>query len=131
MNDSQFEISFADCSLPENEFTHRAHVRLAWIHINKYGEEKAIENIVNQLQAYTKSVGAEKKFHMTLTIAAVKAVAHFMKKSNTTNFESFIIENSLLLTDFIGLMESHYGENIFKIPGARENWIAPKLDPFN
>ena len=59
--DEEFEASFADGSLDPQVFNHEAHLRIAWIHITKYGTEKAIENIVDQLKAYTKQIGASDK----------------------------------------------------------------------
>ena len=41
---------FENSTLEASVFTHEAHLRLAWIHISKYDEYNAIQNITNQLK---------------------------------------------------------------------------------
>lgn len=61
LSDSEFEKQFIDCKLDSSDFSHEAHLRLAWINISKYGIEKAIANIQTQLKRFVKSVGAQDK----------------------------------------------------------------------
>ena len=91
LSDADFEAQFADCKLDPSIFNHEAHLRLAWIHIDKYGIEQAEENIQKQLQDFVAHVGAKDKYHETLTIVAVQAVNHFMQQSKSDNLQDFII----------------------------------------
>ena len=52
LTDDELEQRFENCLIDAALFTHEAHLRLAWIHIEKYGVEKAINNILN----YSKSI---------------------------------------------------------------------------
>ncbi len=131
LSDIEFENQFKDCSFDEVLFTHEAHLRLAWIHIKKYGVEKAIENINNQLLSFVNLVGAKDKFNKTLTIASNKAVNHFMLKSKTDNFENFINEFPQLKNKFKELIETHYSFDIFNSKEAKEKYLEPDLVPFN
>ena len=92
LSDKEFEAQFESGVLPPGLFTHEAHIRLAWIHIDKYGIDKAISNIVQQIQSYTAKLGVTDKFNKTLTIAAVRAVYHFMLKSNSSDFQHKMID---------------------------------------
>ena len=131
LTDQQFEIQFDNCELAPELFSHEAHIRLAWIHINRYGIDQAITNILSQLRTYTRHVGAADKFNVTITVAACRAVYHFMLKSTTTTFTSFIKENERLLTQFKQLMEAHYSTNIFTSEVAKEAYLEPELLPFD
>ncbi|PRX57282.1 hypothetical protein [Flagellimonas meridianipacifica] len=131
MTNSEFEKQFEAGILPPELFTHEAHIRLAWIHITQYGIDKAISNIVNQIQGYTTKLGVPDKFNKTLTIAAVRAVYHFMLKSNCSDFQSFIIENPRLKFNFKDLMASHYGFDIYTSLEAKKNFLEPDLLPFD
>ena len=131
LSDSEFESAFNSARLDPELFSHEAHLRLAWIHITKYGVEKAISNITSQIKAYTKSLGADEKYHETLTIVGVRAVHHFMLRSETTDFEGFIQENTKLMDQFKDLVDSHYHEDIFKSDLARSIFIEPDKEPFN
>ncbi|GAB5539191.1 MAG: hypothetical protein Salg2KO_12940 [Salibacteraceae bacterium] len=129
--DEHFEQQFSSCQLNPELFSHEAHLRLAWIHITKYGVDAALENIQEQLKAYVKHLGAEGKYNKTVTIAAVKAVYHFVLKSKSDNFQDFIIEFPRLKNNFRGLMDSHYGIEIFNSERARKDYIEPDLLPFD
>lgn len=131
LTDLEFEKQFSEASLPALLFTHEAHIRLAWIHIKKYGLPEAESNVSTQLKKYVKTLGAEDKYHETLTIAGVKAVNHFFKRSKTKNFSTFIQENDILLTDFKQLIQSHYSTNIFKSKQAKLEYLEPELIPFS
>jgi len=130
LSDLEFEKQFQQCSLNPNLFTHEAHLRLAWIHINNYGIETAKINIESQIRKFVKHVGAEAKYHQTITIAAINAVNHFKKRSKANEFHNFIEQNSQLKTNFKNLINSHYSYNIFKSDKARIKYIKPDIQPF-
>lgn len=129
--DEQFEQQFENCKLSPELFSHEAHLRLAWIHITKYGIDDALENIQIQLKTYVKHLSAEDKYNKTVTIAAVKAVYHFVLKSKSDNFKNFIVEFPRLKNNFKGLMDSHYGVDIFNSEEAKKEYIRPDILPFD
>ena len=130
LSDTEFEKHFIACKLDPSIFSHEAHLRLAWIHIHKYGMEQAVENIQTQLQNFVASAGAVDKYNTTLTIAAVRAVGHFIEKSNTTNFKDFIKEFPQLKNNFKALIESHYSFDVFNSLKAKTEFLEPDLQPF-
>lgn len=131
LTDIEFENLFESCSLNPEIFTHEAHLRLAWIHIKKYGPDVAIANIRCQLQNFTQHLGIKNKYNETLTVASIKAVYHFMLNSNTHSFREFISENPGLKTNFKQLLLSHYQSDIFNLPIAKEKFLSPELLPFD
>lgn len=131
LNDVIFEAQFADCTLEPALFSHEAHLRLAWIHLNKYGVDQAIANVCRQIKNYAASLGAPDKYNETVTIAAIRAVYHFMLRSKTDNFQDFIAENPRLKTSFKQLLNSHYSTDIFTSERARREYLEPELLPFD
>lgn len=131
LSDSEFEKEFSAGSLDAQIFSHEAHLRLAWVHINKYGIEGAIENITAQLKNFVKTLGAEDKYNKTVTVAAIKAVYHFMLKSNTNTFQDFISENPRLKNNFRELLSYHYATDIFRSEEAKKEYVEPELLPFD
>lgn len=129
--DQEFEKLFATVKIDASLFTHEAHLRLAWIHIRKYGVDTAIANIRKQLKAFVSHLGEEDKYHDTLTIAAIRAVHHFMLLTDHESFDDFISDQHQLQYKFKELIESHYSFNIFTSPEARSRFIAPDLAPFD
>ena len=130
LTDSEFEIQFESCQLLPDLFNHEAHLRLAWIYINKYGLDEAIDKICVQLSNYTKHLGAGDKFNKTVTIAAIRAVYHFMLKSNSDTFKKFIAAHPDLKFRFKELLNTHYGFNIFS-EKAKKEYLEPDLLPFD
>lgn len=131
LSDEEFERQFEACDLDPILFNHEAHLRLAWIHIDKYGIDIALQNIEAQLKDFVAHVGAASKYHQTLTIAAIKAVDHFKQKSQSNTFKTFIAEFPRLNTHFKELINSHYTYDIFSSEAARKEFIAPDLLPFS
>lgn len=129
-SDDQFEREFRDCTLPPSLFNHEAHLRLAWIHIQKYGIEKAVKNIQKELQEYVAFVGAKDKYHSTLTVSAIRAVDHFVSKSKISSFKEFITAYPQLRNNFKSLIESHYSFNVFNSEKAKREYLEPDLQSF-
>ncbi|MEQ9261752.1 MAG: hypothetical protein RLP14_01190 [Owenweeksia sp.] len=131
LSDSEFEQQFINCELNPEIFTHEAHLRLAWINIERYGMEEAETKIQKQLQKFVGFVGAKDKYNTTLTIAAIKAVYHFMLKSDSNSFEEFIAEFPRLKYKFKELMSCHYGVDIYNSEKAKAKYLEPDLLPFD
>ena len=85
LSDEDFERQFERFTFKPTLFSHEAHLRLAYIHIKKYGPEQAEANMVQQISSYADYYGAKNKFNKTVTIAAVRAMQHFIQRSGTDN----------------------------------------------
>lgn len=130
LSDSIFEKQFIDCQLDPSIFSHEAHLRLAWINIDRHGFVQAEKNIQAQLQNFVAFVGAKDKYHVTLTVAAIKIVNHFKENSTTDNFKDFIKEHPALKNNFKDLIARHYSFDIFKSKKAQAAFLEPDLLPF-
>lgn len=65
--DDAFLNAFENCSLPESDFAHSGHPRLAWLYLGRHPLEEAIERTSDGIRKYAASLGAHGKFHRTLT----------------------------------------------------------------
>ena len=130
LSDDTFERQFQEGVLDPTLFTHEAHLRLAWLYISKYGIETAISKIRVQIKRYATLNGTPDKFNTTVTVAAVKAVQHFLLKSKANSFSDFILEFPRLKYRFTDLMNVHYSFDIYTNPKAKEHFLLPDLLPF-
>lgn len=130
LDDEQFEQQFVDCTFPSAYFNHEAHIRLAWIHLDKYGLDKAIENINKQIRNYAVSLGEADKYHKTLTIAAVHIVYRYFIKSNTSSFEQFICLYPELNSRFKEIILEHYSDSLLTNQLAKDHFISPDILAF-
>lgn len=131
LTDPEFLKQFADCTLDPAVFSHEAHLRLAWIHIRESGLKDAITNIRDQLKQYVKKLGAEHKYNETVTVAAVKAVDHFMRRSSSGSFAEFLTEFPRLKYSFKELLAFHYKTDVFQDERAKKSYLEPELLPFD
>ncbi len=131
LTNDELEDKFSTCDVPAVLFTHEAHLRLSYIHITKYGLDKAIENLSKQIADCDNKYGDGTKFNKTLTVASSKVVHHFIEKAKAEDFNSFIIEFPRLKHDFIGLLKTHYERDIFNDESARQEYLEPDLAAFS
>jgi N-formylglutamate deformylase len=129
--DVEFEAQLANCTLSPSLFNHEAHLRLAWIHLQKHKVEKAIEGVNKQILNYVDHLGVKDKFNKTLTIAAIRVVNHFMGKSKSDSFVDFMLEFPRLKTNFKDLISFHYGFDIYNSERAKSEYLAPDLVAFD
>ena len=129
--DDELVRQFQSCQLDPQLFNHEAHLRIAWIYINKFGLDAAIESMCEDLYNYVDHLSAKDKFNKTLTVAAIRAVDHFNKRSLSLSFVDFIKRYPQLKNDFKRLIASHYKTDIFNSPSAKLHYLEPDLLPFD
>ncbi|MBN4077552.1 hypothetical protein JYT25_00200 [bacterium AH-315-C20] len=131
LSDDIFEEQFRTCQLDPVLLTHEAHLRLAYIHISKYGEARAIQNLCLQIGVFDRTHGEGIKYHETITVVAVKIVQHFMNRTSAVNFDGLLKEFPRLKTNFKDLINQHYSLDLFKHPTAKIEYLEPDLSPFD
>ncbi len=131
LTDDQFLHQLQTATLDAALFTHEAHLRLAWLELQHYEKDTAIAQTCALIKHYVQVLGASDKFNQTLTVAAVEAVSHFMEKTDANSFKDFIEASPALISNFRGLLQTHYSFDIFSSNTAKSNYIAPDLVPFD
>ncbi len=130
LTDSEFANRFADGTLEPKWFTHLGHLRLAWILLRRHGLPRAEALICRQIQDFDQMHGDGTKFNYTVTVAAMRAVHHFMQRSLAVDFPTFIAEFPALRSNLKGLLATHYSVDIFSDSRAKHRWLEPDLSPF-
>lgn len=130
LSDEDFERQFKRFSFKPLLFTHEAHLRLAFIHIQKYGLQKAEVNLIKQIKEYAEYYGANEKFNKTITIASIRTINKFMKSSLASDFQELTSEFPQLLADFRSIIAKHYSFNVFADKQAKKEFVPPDLLPF-
>lgn len=118
------------CDLPPSDFTHLAHLRLAWLRLNQDQLGKAVIAVQDDILRYVEFLGVKEKYNRTLTIAAVYIVHRRMESSDAADFHSFMTSNSDLASDFKNLIMRHYKTDIFTSENAKSEFLEPELSPF-
>lgn len=129
-SDEVYEQKFRDCKFPPLYFSHEAHLRLAYIHLKKYGLKQSIDNMCKQIYDFAIKYGATMKFNATVTFASLNIMNQYINKSESKSFPDLMKEFPLLLKDFKGVIKQYYSGDIFRSPEAKTNIIQPDLESF-
>lgn len=98
MTDTELVTQIEACTLPKEAFTHRNHVRLAWLYLRAYPREAAADRAARTISGYAASLGATKKFDAALTREWMDRVSAAMAATPAGDFETFIAGNPDLLS---------------------------------
>src|SRR6185436_5410136 len=71
-----------DCTLPREEWTHRAHLSVAVWYLFQFPRKVATERIRAGIQRYNASLGNTTSYHETITLSWVAIVASFLRDAS-------------------------------------------------
>jgi hypothetical protein len=128
-SDREFRAAFEAGAFAPADFSHRAHVRLAYVYLTDWNVDLALERFRGALVTFLShhDIPAS-KYHETLTRAWVLAVDHFMHRSpGASCADEFIDRNPVLLDSKI--MLTHYSAGLLFSDAARAEFVEPDLDP--
>ena len=128
--DDAFLDAFENCSLPESEFDHRGHLRLAWLYLERYSLDEAIQRTSDGIRNYAASLGAHGKFHRTLTEAIVRIMHGRKQVSSIHDLDGFLAGNPDLIENMKEVVNSHYSEARLFSDEARAVYLPPDLREF-
>ena len=90
LSDEAFVAAFEACTLPNTQFRHADHIRLAWILVRAVGEAAATERVANAIRNFAIHNGAPQKYDDALTRAWMQRVAEAVRRSpEIDTFEEF------------------------------------------
>jgi hypothetical protein len=82
-DDESLLAGFEDCTLPESQWTHQAHIRVAYLYLRSHPFDAALERMRTSLVRYNLARKVpndpHRGYHETLTIAWLTVVASVMK----------------------------------------------------
>jgi hypothetical protein len=128
LSNDAFLAAFLDCSLPPEQFNHRAHVRVAWLLLERYPLEEAIQRICEGIQRYAAHLGAAEKYHRTLSEAIVRLMA-YGGAGAALSWDQFVAANAHLLADVRGVLAKYYSPERLGSSEAKRDFVPPDRQP--
>lgn len=108
------------------DFSHEAHVRLAYILLAGAGTDAAVARMRELIAGFLTHHGLPaEKYHETLTRAWILAVRHFMDRGPAHSAGAFLAQHPALLDTRI--MLTHYRAETLFSADARGRFIEPDL----
>ncbi|WP_028008101.1 hypothetical protein [Solimonas flava] len=120
----------ADGSLPPAAFGHARHVEAAWQCLQQAADRDAAERrFVALLRGYVAALGAEAKYHHTLTIALLRLIETRRRQMPQADWETFAAAHPELFGDARSLVARHYSAQRLDRADARQDFVEPDLAP--
>jgi len=129
--DIEFLEAIHRATLPPESFRHRGHLRFAWLLLRIHPFELACARCLAGIWYYANSLGANDKFHFTLTRASIMLVHQRQQQGSFSAFDAFLETNSDLLTQFLAIIERHYSPACLNQALAKTSWVAPDRLPLS
>ena len=128
MTDDEFLQAFMTCTLPNERFRHRDHLRLAWLLTRRLGPEEAVTAVTAGIRRFAAAHGHAAKYHETMTRFWLRLVAHLCaQRPELDDFERFLASFPHLTDKDLPLR--HWRHATMFSPEARTGWIEPDLAP--
>ena len=133
MNDQELYERFCDCTLPPEEWTHRGHVKVAYLHLCKFPFDEALVVLRDRIKLYNASrnvpEGPLQGYNETTTHAflhIIKATINaYGEKLPTHDADSFCDTHTHLLNKH--LLRVFYSPEKRLHPDAKSKFIEPDL----
>ncbi|WP_020650549.1 hypothetical protein [Solimonas variicoloris] len=120
----------ADGSLPPAAFDHVRHVEAAWQCLQQAPDRAAAEQrFVALLRGYVAALGAETKYHHTLTIALLRLIEARRRQMPQADWDTFAAAHPELFGEARSLVARHYSAQRLGSAAARQDFVEPDLAP--
>lgn len=131
MTDETFVDSFLHCTLSASEWTHEAHIRLAWLKLSSLPYPIALDHIRKGIINYNDTVLKKAHaYHETITVAYTRLIASGREKLPAHHsFEEFRLAYPLLFDRTLTALLQHYQRDTLFSSKARVGFVAPDLLP--
>ncbi|MEM5405955.1 MULTISPECIES: hypothetical protein [Paraburkholderia] len=128
-SDDAFLEAFLACRLPAAAFNHRNHLRVAWIHLQRFPLDEAIERTCAGIAQYATHLGAPGRYHRTITEALIRLMAHAGASDPLRSFDEFLAYAPAFSGDCRALVAEYYSAAKLSRPGARVFFLSPDRLP--
>jgi len=126
MTELEFFTQFENGTLKAEIFDHQAHVKIAWIYLQKYELPEALRNFSETLKRFAKINGATGLYHETITFAFLVLIQERIQSAeNKQSWEEFVETNSELFDWKNNILKKYYREETLKSVFAKKNFVFP------
>jgi hypothetical protein len=128
--DADIVSAFENGTLDPARFNHRLHLSLAWTYLQRDGFPEGALHFRRHLKAYVAAVGAQDKYHETITWAYLTLLNEEMslRSAPGESFDSMIARRPDLLDHRNGAIARSYSKAQLDVPDARRVFLLPTVE---
>lgn len=134
MNDEEHLRRFEDHSLPKEEWTHRAHLKVAYLYLNLFSKPEALERLRAGILAYNAAQGIQDTptggYHETLTQIWLQLVSTALCQFGPADTADAFFDAQTQLCDK-RTPQLFYSRDRLMSPEAKHSFVAPDLAPLH
>jgi len=124
VTDEEFLRALESCELPERDFGHAAHLRAAYLYLQRADFAGALERIRRAIRNYAGHLGHPDRYHETITVAYVALIQqHLCERGNGGGWTAFARDNAELFEP--GLLRRFYSQAQLESEMARKIFLLP------
>lgn len=127
--DDVFLSAVLDCSLPAASFDHCAHLRVAWLMLQRHPLTDAIDRTCLSIARLAAHFGATGKYHRTLSEAFVRLISARRAAAPDASWACFLSDNPEFREDARALLARYYSPQRLGLPEARSRFMPPDRLP--
>jgi hypothetical protein len=125
MTDDDFLAAFEAGTIPKAEWTHAAHVRMAWLYLTRLPFAAALDRICGGIRRYNAAVGSD-GYHESITVAFTLLIHGRLANADIDDgFTAFCALNPDLLVPRSGLPEWYYSPATLASAEAKLRFVEP------
>ncbi len=130
MNDEEHLRRFEDYSLPHELWTHRAHLKVAYLYLTRYSYDEALERLRTGIKAYNAAHGIQDTptggYHETMTQVWLRLVSTTLRQSGPAETaDAFFEAQTQLGSKRAPLL--FYSRDCIMSPEAKRSFVDPDL----
>lgn len=130
ITDAELQAAFESCMLRFEAWTHRAHVRMAFLYASQHPLPAALVRMRTGIQAYNASrqipEALDRGYHETMTVAFMRLVHDGLSRNGPfANSESFCERHPELLDKFV--LRKFYSRKRIMTLEAKQRFVEPDL----
>lgn len=121
--------AFEEGAIDAQRFDHEAHVHVAWCYLRQYPLAEAIARFTAALRRLTTRVGAEGKYHETISWFFMILIAERTAADPVHDWQAFRRRNGDLFDGAGALLNQHYSAQCLASERARQRFVLPDRAP--
>jgi hypothetical protein len=125
-DEGRFLQDFAAGRVPEEGFSHREHVRAAWLYLRDWPAAEAIARFTAALQRFAEARGTPEIYHETVTWAFLLLVRERRARGPAEEgWDAFLTRNPDLLSWRPSVLDAYYTRETLSSELARRCFVFP------
>ena len=128
MTDDAFARAFEDGTITPAEFTHLAHVRVAWVYLHEAeSTDRALARMRTGIQRFAAAAGAAQKYHETITVVWMRLLEDVRSQGASGELTDVLRAYPALADKDLPLQ--YYSRDRLFSDEARAAWVEPDRRP--